>query len=245
MSLAVRAVNSDINPKATAHLLTPYTTISKASCLSFRYFAQTRLITSLINPKEYRILADFVATGRDFHLTLLDLPSGTYRFVWETLHAMVNQRILFDKEFLVAIDDVIIFDMPCCIKRKLQLIPTLFFSSIFSLQSTMGDIVYTLKHDYSWSPSYILTCARDKCVLSETIIKIIWHRQLIGKHIMKSIIINDFMHRRCWKSWWMGSLNIPTVHQIIFKIPVQFLKLQMGYVYNRPCPRISVISTIH
>ena len=60
---------------------------------------------------------------------------------------------------------------------------------------------------------------------------------------MKSIIINDFIHR--WNSWWMGSLNIPTVHQIIFKIPVRFLKLQRGYVYNIPRPRISVISTIH
>ena len=122
MVLGVPAVYSDIHPRSTAYLLTPYTTISKVSCLSFRYFAQTSLITSLISPEEHRILADFMATGYDFHRTFVDLPVGSYRLVWETLHAIVPQTSGVEKEFLVAIDDVIIFDGPCYTKRKLLLV---------------------------------------------------------------------------------------------------------------------------
>ena len=66
-----------------------------------------------------------MATGYDFHLTLIDLPLGTYRLMWETQHAMVDQMVGADKEFLVAIDDVVIFDVHCNVKRKFQPAPPL------------------------------------------------------------------------------------------------------------------------
>ena len=77
----------------------------------------------MIRPNDNQTLADFdIDAGYAFHLAIIDLPVGTYQFMWETRMGVIDGSLppyeRYQMEYRAAIDDITVFNEPCEMRSK-------------------------------------------------------------------------------------------------------------------------------
>ena len=89
-----------------AFLVSPLTTIIPPSCLTFRYFLRSNLKLSITNSSATTTLVAFNTDGGfDFHQALIDLPGGSYQFIWEVeMDQLAPVEII--RYYHAAVDDI-------------------------------------------------------------------------------------------------------------------------------------------
>ena len=76
---------------------------------------------SISNSNMTTVMADFhVDGGFDFHQAFIDLPRGSYQFIWE-VQLDTSEPIEMVKNYRAAIDDIQVARKTCAEKRKVTM----------------------------------------------------------------------------------------------------------------------------
>ncbi len=101
-----------------AFVSSPYVTVNKSSCLTFKYFSYSEFVVTLLNTKtKMEILHSHSGTNGIWNEAKVLIPPGGYLVMWRS----ASGRDLQTPGYIAGLDDVFLLERNCAIKKGKRL----------------------------------------------------------------------------------------------------------------------------